>query len=177
MSKKKKRRNNNFKKKTVEVATPLASEVINITKKIQETDKHLYELESKKRVITENMVDLILLNNDLKNLINDYCNISEEIKEDTISQNNRKKDLEFKKTKLNQENMTMVKEVTDFMKIGDMDRPVGLYNTECRYPVAICQQKNVYLSYNDIRYKKCLKHRDGKPCKHLSWINGDATLY
>jgi len=182
MSRKKKKRrgSSNFKKpikKVVEMQSPLAEEVANITNKVHEEEYALYELEKRKRNITEELVDKILLNNELKTLINQYCLTSKELDERTKSQTNRKKDLEYKQSKLTNENQTIIKEITDYMRIGDSDKPVGLYNSVCKDPVAICRQKNVYLSYADIRYKGCLKHRDHKPCKHLDWLTNDNDIF
>lgn len=177
-NKKKRRVTNNFKKATVEVASPLAQEVVHITNKIHEVDKEIYDLEDQKRKKVESIVDLMLLSNDFKNLIEDYCAINQSIKDCLEGQKNRKKDLEFKKAKLTEDNQTVVKEVTQFMEIGDLgDKPVGLYNTECLCPVAVCMEKNVYLSYSDIRHKKCLKHKGGIPCKHLKWLSFNSSLY
>lgn len=178
MSRKKKNKNRNIiapiKKIVKEVNSPLAEEVNNITNKICEEEKHIYELEKQKRELTEILVDKILLNNELKEIITKYVNTSNILEEKTKTQNNRKKDLEFKKNKLTEENKTVITEVNNYLQIGDIDQPVGLYNSICLDPVAICTQKNVYLSYSDIRYaKKCLKHKNHKPCKHLKWLSTD----
>jgi hypothetical protein len=177
MSKKKnkKRRNRNsyIPRKRVEVDSPLSLEVMHITEKIQEEEGNLFKLDKEKRAIVETIVDKILLNSELKDLISNYCCINHEIEERKNTQNNRKRDLEYKQSKLTEENKTEVKVITDYMKIGDDERPVGLYNTECKHPVAICKQKEVYLSYTDIKFKGCLKHKDKKPCKHLQWLPTD----
>lgn len=182
MSKKRKRgRASNspkkFKKKVIEVQTPLAEEVCNITNRIQEEERNIYELEKRKVRLTECLVDEILKSNDLKNLINQYCITSRELDEKCRSQENRKKDLEYKKTKLSDENQTMLAEVTDYLTIDDSDKPIGLYNSICKSPVAKCLHHNVYLSYADTKYKKCLQHRNHKPCKHLEWLPLDDDIF
>jgi hypothetical protein len=175
--KKKKRRNSNnykgkqkFTKKLVEIASPLSQEVILIKNKINEEEGKIYDLENKKRELTEKLVDRILLNDDLRNLLNSYCYINKELNEKLIAQDHRKKDLGYKESKLTDENKTIIKKITDYNKIGDVDYPVGLYNQICKNPVAICKQKCVYLSYNDIRFKHCLQHNN-RPCKHLQWLD------
>lgn len=173
--KKKKRRNSNqkhFKSKIVEMASPLSMEVMCITNKVQEEEGKLYELEKKKRNITEKLVDKILLNNDLRVLLNNYCDISKEIETKKNIQENRLRDLESKKSKLTDENQTIIKKITEYDTLDSSNYKVGLYNKECKCPVAICKQKNVYLSYNDLKFKKCLQHNH-KPCKHLQWLQTD----
>jgi len=182
MSKKRKRgRSSNslkkIKRKVIEVQTPLAEEVSNITTRIQEEERIIYELEKRKVKLTECLVDEILKSNDLKNLINQYCVTSKELDEKNRSQNNRKKDLEYKKLKLSDENQTMSVEVPDYLTIEDSDRPIGLYNTICKDPVAKCLNHNVYLSFADVKYKKCLQHRNHKPCKHLEWLPLDNDIF
>jgi len=171
--KKKKRRNSNHKNiktKIMEVESPLSMEVTYITNKVHEEEGKLYELESKKRNITEKLVDKILLNNDLRHLINDYCNISKELESTKTAQENRLKDLESKQSKLTEENKTIIKKITEYENIETANYKVGLYNRECKCPVAICKQKNVYLSFNDVKFKKCLQHNH-KICKHLQWLD------
>lgn len=179
MSRKKKKRrgynNKRIPKKIIETQSPLAEEVVHIENKIKNEEKDIYELNLQKRIIKEDIVDRILLNNELTELIDNYCTINKEIIEKKEAQERRKLDLKNKKTKLDI-NPTVKKEVLDYMKIGDANHPVGLYNSICKYPVAICMQKNVYLSYQDIRYKNCLKHRDHKPCKHLQWLNSEICM-
>lgn len=167
------------KKVIVEKQSPLMEEVTNITNKVHEEELALYELDKKKRKITEDLVDKILLNDELTSLISQYCYTSKELDNRSASQENRKRDLEFKQSKLTEENKTVLAEVTEYMQIGDdvNGKPVGLYNSTCKAPVAICLQKNVYLSYGDVKFKKCLQHRDHKPCKHLQWLTGDNIVF
>jgi len=175
-NKKRKRRNSNtkFNKVMREIESPLAVEVMNINNKIHEEEKEIYELTIKKKNITEDLVDRILLSNELKDLILNYIDTNKELEERKLHNENRKKDLEFKENKLSETGKTVVKEVTDYMTIDDTnDYYIGLFNSECKCPVAICKQKNVYLSYEDLEYKRCLKHKDHKICKHLEWLSLD----
>lgn len=172
MSKKRKKNNIPMVKKVVE--SPLMEEIENIKNKIIKEDKEIYNLQDEKRKLTEELVDKILLNSDLQKLIVEYSSIDKKIESRLKAQENRKKDLEFKQKKM-EETETII-ETPLYKKIGDENYRVGLYNTECKHPVAICCQKMVYLSYNDIRNKHCLKHRNHKPCKHLQWLNSDGLF-
>lgn len=173
MSKKRKKKNNiPMVKKVVE--SPLMEEIENIKNKIIKEDNEIYNLQDEKRKLTEELVDKILLNSDLQKLIVEYSSIDKKIESRLKAQENRKKDLEFKQKKM-EETETII-ETPLYKQIGDENYRVGLYNTECKHPVAICCQKMVYLSYNDIRNKHCLKHRNHKPCKHLQWLNSDGLF-
>lgn len=172
MSKKRKKNNIPMVKKVVE--SPLMEEIENIKNKIIKEDNEIYNLQDEKRKLTEELVDKILLNSDLQKLIVEYSSIDKKIESRLKAQENRKKDLEFKQKKM-EETETII-ETPLYKKIGDENYRVGLYNTECKHPVAICCQKMVYLSYNDIRNKHCLKHRNHKPCKHLQWLNSDGLF-
>ena len=164
MSKKRKKNNIPMVKKVVE--SPLMEEIENIKNKIIKEDNEIYNLQDEKRKLTEELVDKILLNSDLQKLIVEYSSIDKKIESRLKAQENRKKDLEFKQKKM-KETETII-ETPLYKQIGDENYRVGLYNTECKHPVAICCQKMVYLSYNDIRNKHCLKHRNHKPCKHYN---------
>lgn len=172
MSKKRKKNNIPMVKKVVE--SPLMEEIENIKNKIIKEDNEIYNLQDEKRKLTEELVDKILLNSDLQKLIVEYSSIDKKIESRLKAQENRKKDLEFKQKKM-EETETII-ETPLYKQIGDENYRVGLYNTECKHPVAICCQKMVYLSYNDIRNKHCLKHRNHKPCKHLQWLNSDGLF-
>ena len=163
-------------KKKVLIENPLIDEVENIRNKIMEEDKKIYDLNSDKRDIVENLVDIIMLNNDIKELLNQYISIDEEIKTTIKKQENRKNDLKYKEEKLEESDKEIVIEKTDFKTASDAEPGVkmGLYNRPCKNAVAYCATKQVFLNYNDIRNKKCLKHRDKKPCKHLIWLNSDG---
>lgn len=171
MSKKKK--NKTTIKKTI-VENPLIQEVRNIKRKINEEEKNIYELKSEKNKIVENLVDIILLNSNAQELLKKYSDITTTIENKINTQNNRKKDLELKETKLSKDENNIIKEEYDFKKIGEVDYPIGLYNSICKCPVAVCNSKQVFLSYNDVRNKRCLKHRDKKPCKHLVWLSNES---
>lgn len=172
MSKKRKKNNIPMVEKVVE--SPLMEEIENIKNKIIKEDNEIYNLQDEKRKLTEELVDKILLNSDLQKLIVEYSSIDKKIESRLKAQENRKKDLEFKQKKM-EETETIIERPL-YKQIGDENYRVGLYNTECKHPVAICCQKMVYLSYNDIRNKHCLKHRNHKPCKHLQWLNSDGLF-
>jgi len=180
-SKRKKKKTTAVVKKTVEneKVSSLKEEIRSIKNKIKEEDKLIYNLNSDKRKTIEEIVDLIFLNSDMKALLNTYTTLDSQVQQKKLQQKNRKTDLANKENKLTEEEKACIEEEKVYKKIGDPDvnYPVGLYDTECKHPVAICNQKQVFLSYKDIRNKKCLKHRDKKPCHHLIWLNGDETLY
>lgn len=175
MSKRKKKKyKNNIPKIKKVIESPLSEEINNIKNKIVKEENEIYKLQDEKRKITEELVDKILLNSDLQKLIVEYSSIDKKIEGRIKVQENRKKDLELKQKKVKEtENIV---ETPLYKKIGDEDYKMGLYNNECKHPVAICCQKMVYLSYNDIRNKHCLKHRNHRPCKHLQWLNSDGLF-
>lgn len=188
MSRHKKRKKRNYQnnktiKKTVTIKkeNPLVKEINCIKNKISEENENINELNNQKLNITESIVDVILLNSDIKKLLNTYYEIDKEINERIKKQDNRKKDLSMKEKKLSSVNNfkeeTITIEESQFKKIGEVPYKVGLYNRECKNPVAICKVKNVFLSYKDIRYvKHCLKHNN-RPCKHLVWLKNDESIY
>lgn len=177
MSRKRKKKNQNHIKRKVISENPLMEEIKHIKNKINEEEKAIYQIKSEKNKIVEELVDIILFNSGMQELLSKYFKLNEKLEGKINSQNNRKKDLELKENKLSEEEEKIIKEEYEYKKIGEVDYPVGLYNSVCKCPVAICNSKQVFLSYNDIRNKRCLKHRDKKPCKHLVWLSNDQSLY
>ena len=153
----------------------LKEEIVNINKNIRNDEMKAYELKSNKIKLLEDLAEIFILNSDAQKILNEYCNNEMQLREIETTNNNRKKDLEYKKNKLTEEELKSINDEFTFKKIGQTDYPVGLFNRPCYDGVAICNQKNVFLSYKDVKNKRCLSHKDRKPCKHLVWLKNDET--
>lgn len=164
------------------VDNPLVDEIRSIKGKIIEKDQEIYEEKNQNLRIVEEIVDLIFRDSTVQGLLMEYIDRKNSISEELKRQENRKRDLKFKIDKLKSE--CGEDEVLDeddckespYFQIGDVNYKVGLYNRECKNPVAICNSKKVFLSYKDIRFKKCCKHRGEPPCKHLIWLQEDYDI-
>lgn len=157
----------------------LQEEIRNINRKLKEGEVKAYQLKSNKTRLIEDLAELFLMNSDARKILDEYVSNEVQLRDIEKANKNRKIDLESKEKKLTEEEKKTINDEFAFKKIGDADYPVGLYNQPCYEPVAICKDKNVYLSYKDVRYKRCLKHRDKKlggckQCKHLVWLNDDG---
>lgn len=155
-------------------------------KNIKEKQKELDSLTSK---IFETFIEgscqseYIVIKKD-DDLIKNYLQLNNFLKEEIRKNDNRKIDYNCKKRKLKDLSIqfpNLEKELPKkdkFKQIGDKDinYNIGLYNKECPKPVAVCELKNVYLSYKDVRTKRCL-FKNHKPCSHLRWLNMQDNLY
>lgn len=58
----------------------------------------------------------------------------------------------------------------DFLSLDSCEN-IGLFNKIVLFPVAKCKLHNCYLTYQDVRKRKCVM----RMCKHMEWVDESNT--
>ena len=159
----------------------IRQEVEYITIKIRNLDDDIFQLlKERDRLrdeINNKSIELLRINNQISKLEKKKANkavdlkrkqeIINEFSDDDLDTSSESNIIIEEEKETDKEECDCEKEHNKkYMEIGDAKYPVGLFNSVCKNPEAICDLKNCFLSYKDVRKRKCLF----KMCKHLKWL-------